>query len=304
MALGSLLVVGFSLSVAWFALFNLIKPSEGYQSVSTTLATWLLAVMIVWLPVAAFFFLRYRAQAQLAPELNTSRLARFFSAVYLVVTIVATIGFVFAAIFALINSAANVDQSVGNTVVKVTVPALLSALVMAGLALAVTRPGRLLSRGKFMLDLSVLGLAVTLAIFIWSVTANHGYAADSQKVSDIRVLSGQINQYYTSNRSLPTSLNQLGSLSDGVQNRLGDYTYLPHTLGKYELCATFEHESEYYYASTSNNYSDYVADNHPAGYFCFNLSTEYYTQPLDNYYNNDNSSLDLSQPGTSDSSYY
>lgn len=282
MALGSLLVVGFSLSIAWFGLFNLIKPNSDYQSVSTTLATWLLVVMIVWLPVAAFFFLRYRGQAEATPELGRSRLARFFGAAYLVITIVSAIGFVFAAIFALINSAANLDQSVSDMVVKVSVPALLSALVMAGLATAVMRPGKWLSRGKFMLGLSVLGLAVTLTIFIWAVAANRGYAADNQAMNDIQAIHTQMEEYYTNNQTLPASLNQLSDLPNDVQGRLGDYQYLPGSGARYQLCTDFNHADKYYSSSSySPDYSSYVDYYHPAGNHCFKLLAGYEATPFD-----------------------
>lgn len=102
------------------------------------------------------------------------------------------------------------------------------------------------------LFVSLIALAVVVVVIAGLFTAGSPGAertrrADQQRVNDLQQISYAVDQYWTRNGSLPSSLDELAKSPDVAIQSIRDpqsgepYAYRQASpLGEYQLCATFE----------------------------------------------------------------
>ena len=110
-----------------------------------------------------------------------------------------------------------------------------------------------------------------------------GFAAKNDSLIDANIfsVSSDINSYYSKNKSLPTSLNEITTTGGSGEKLLiskNILTYTPGSNKQYKICTTYKFQgisgisSPYStYISSQNNYT-ITANYHPAGYYCYNAS--------------------------------
>jgi Domain of unknown function (DUF5671) len=136
------------------------------------------------------------------------------------------------------------------------------------------------SRNTTMAILSTVVIGVMVISGFWYLGApknQRTLRADSKRVQDLSLLSGQINtRWASSGHKLPEHLNELprAALADPVTR--APYEYRSKEGSQYELCATFSLKSPGNDAEAPRNQWS-----HPAGRYCFQMDA---TQPLENPY--------------------
>lgn len=126
----------------------------------------------------------------------------------------------------------------------------------------------------------VLGTVILGFFFIGSPATERLRRLDEQKIQHLQMLQNALQNYYATNKVLPSSLNAMpNTYSDLVfidpQNKL-PYTYSVTDALHFKLCANFNLESIGLTATSGISRPVSVAYNsvnweHPAGDYCFNL---------------------------------
>lgn len=97
---------------------------------------------------------------------------------------------------------------------------------------------------------------------------------DSRRVSDLSLISMQVNAYLAQHKSLPPDLASLKLAPPQAGDPVTGAPFEYATTGKetYQLCARFDAASE----SEGRPFGTYAPRwNHPAGRYCFDLGTKY-----------------------------
>lgn len=97
---------------------------------------------------------------------------------------------------------------------------------------------------------------------------------DSRRVSDLSLISMQVNAYWSQHKSLPPALVSLGLAQSMAKDPVSGepYEYAATGNENYRLCAIFDTASE----PEGRSYGAYVPRwNHSAGRHCFDLGTKY-----------------------------
>ncbi len=286
-----LFMAGFGLTVAaividygLFAFFNYAYGIDGSNArqVVGEFSLWIVAAMLVWLPLALGFYLRVRGEQALSPTRSQGRLHKVLLSIFFFVNILILAGSLFAVLYSLIRMATGAaDMEAMEMLVRVTLPAFLMAVLHAALLFAFTK-ARWASRRNFALGFGLLGLAVMAALMVASFGTVRGVAMDDKREADLTYLSGQIRSHYTSNRSLPENLQELDVDEDKLKMSLDDYSYDPQMSGRYELCTDFAIDTREngrdYYERENDEYSLYGSfHRHSKGKECFKLRASYTT---------------------------
>lgn len=286
-----LFMAGFGLTVAaividygLFAFFNYIKGMEdGATRVVGEFSLWIVAAMLVWLPLALVFYLRSRGEALYQPARRQSRLHKVLMSLYYFVNILIAAGAVFTVLYSLIKVAVgSAELDVDDMLVRVTLPAVIMALLHMWLLFAFSN-WKLASRKIFALALGVFGVLVMLGLIIASFGTVRGVAMDQKRVEDLDVISSKIRSEYSNKRQLPESLNDLEFDENELKNSLDEYTYDRKLGGRYELCTDFSTDTRRASGHNPNDdYSMYTSFySHDKGRECFKLAAGYSTPSYD-----------------------
>ena len=136
--------------------------------------------------------------------------------------------------------------------------------------------------------LVILAAIIGGLVVVGSPAQRRREALDEQRVNSLNSITYAIDTYYQSSSStLPTNLEALGrhqpylspQLVDPATNKPYEYRALPDPSGLYELCATFETQTD-----TSWNGSKTIEPNqsswiHPVGRTCFTQRVRIQGQP-------------------------
>jgi competence protein ComGC len=252
---------------------------------------WIIAAVLVWLPIAAVFYLRVRGQLDGDGGRRTTTAHKVIVSLYLFINIVLAAGALFAALYSLIRLAVGFDGlGVSDLLVRVVVPALCMVLVHVWMMTAYS-PSRRISRKIFTGSILALSLLVTISLLAVSITTIRGQASDTKKEADLEVLRSEVNQYYSAHQTLPNDLDQLDIAQGQLKNKRSTYTYKVQSNRTYQLCADFARETadanlDYKTSTSSSSSRDMYAtyanfSQHPKGTHCFSLSAGYgYYDPM------------------------
>jgi hypothetical protein len=122
---------------------------------------------------------------------------------------------------------------------------------------------------RYYFAMAILVVAAAAAIGV-NYTFTRPIAEDQKRTDDLVTLQTTINNYFNNNNSLPTGLDQL-QLSSPLSSHLNDYQYKTLGTAAYEVCATFQTNTQI------NQPDDDIADNpynHDKGYQCFKVSLD------------------------------
>ncbi len=272
-----------------FAFFNYVKGSgTGYNTaLFGEFSLWIVAAMLVWLPLSIAFYLRTCGELATTPGRYQATLHKVVISIYRFVNVLIAAGGLFAIFYSIIRLLVNGadGEQVGDVLVRVTVPALLVIGVHGWVLMAYSRSQRI-TRKVFSIVVAGLGLLVMIGLLVTSVGAIRGRVIDDKKERDLSVLSTAISEYYTDKRSLPKSLDDVEDGVDKLNMSLDEYSFIRQGANKYELCAKFDTSTMSASSKTSNQYSMYPSFTyHDKGNHCFKVQVSTYT-PLnlnDNY---------------------
>ena len=306
----ALSVVGLlvTLGVVTYGVFALINYWIGIenplaQQFMGEFSLWITAMMIVWLPLTLFFYVRSRREADRNPASEKRFVHKLIVGLYIFNVIVMIAGLFFTVVYALIRMAIGIDDQAGDTALRVIVPSLIAIVITAGFLLAYSRRTKP-SRKVFMIVLASISMIVTVALLSVSVATIQGSDRDQKAVEDLSAISSEVQSYYSDKEQLPDSLNSLQGLKSETKDRLSKYRYVKENDSRYQLCATFATDTAKSYgyeassASYGPEYSMYPSfSSHGTGEKCFKLVASYadmYQYDYKDYLNSD----------TSDSSMY
>lgn len=101
----------------------------------------------------------------------------------------------------------------------------------------------------------IVSAAVVIAVVAGLIIAGSPNAermrrADQERVGDLQAITYSIDAYWNQNGTLPSSLSELARSPDVYIQRITDpetgapYRYVPGDAGAYQVCATFETDSD------------------------------------------------------------
>lgn len=146
------------------------------------------------------------------------------------------------------------------------------------------------SRPKYyMIVISILAIIVLTLSIVFPATAYRDVARDFVKETELGQINQAIGEYVDTHNSLPTELNKVSGLSDGVTRHIANYQYTAQGGTKfgifgYTLCASFARSNDKGH-DTGFNFSS-----HSAGKQCFvrtSISFTKLNQDLSRYIKND-----------------
>ncbi len=263
-----------------FALVNYIRGAGNDTSYVGEFTIWIIAAMIVWLPVTAVFYLRSRSEGLRNPAHEQSVLFKVLASIYYFCVIIGATGLAFAAIYALVRMAVSPDESATEVLVRVVVPAGLAVLVHIGMMFACPKSNKPSRRVFTTIFVTVAG---TLALVLFSISASsiRGAKQDDATLNDLNAIQSSIEIYQSQNSTLPSTLNSLTFSKVDIKERLSKYSYTKVDDTRYDLCATFitdahdRYNSDYIAADTSVEYKTYASFySHVAGEQCFKLQAD------------------------------
>ena len=282
MATFGLTVAAIVIDYGFFAFFSYVIGVEG-RSVSANafvgeFSLWIVAAMLVWVPLALVFYMRTRGQLAANPAQGQTGLHKVLVSLYLFVNTIIAAGALFAFLYVLIRLAVGVeDAKVGEVIGRIALPALLVVILHLGM-LSAYMTSRKVTRKTFGLSFAIVAAVVMLALLVSSVGSIRGVAMDDKKQSDLRVISDKIRLYNTDKRSLPNSLADVAIPDRELKLSLDTYRYEKKGTNKYELCANFATESDANVSvisdatSTGDGYTAYPSfTKHDKGEQCFKI---------------------------------
>lgn len=240
MALFSIVSTVAIIDYGLFVLGNYIMGiDQGGAIYISEMTIWLVAAMIVWLPVTLFFYLRTSAVVIRNPEKIRSTFQKVLLSIYYFVVIVGGIGLMFAAVYSLIRGAIAPDQSMVEVLVRVVLPSVIAVAVHAGLMFAYGKNAGKKTRVIFASVFTTISVVMAVTLLIVSVGSLRAAETDSITEKDVAAITGRVSSYYRSNRSVPGNLQDLEGLTSEVKGRLSNYTYAKVDASRYTLCVDY-----------------------------------------------------------------
>lgn len=271
-----------------FAFFNYVKGADaGYNAaLFGEFSLWIVAAMLVWLPLAIVFYLRTRGQLAATPERRQSTLHKVLVSIYQFVNIIIAAGALFAVFYSLIRPLVNGagGEEFGNILVRVTLPALLMIAVHGWALMAYGRSQRM-TRKLFGMVFVGVGLLVMVGLLVASVGTIRGKAMDDKRESDLSKLSTAISSHYRSKRALPKALSDVDVDESKLNLSVDEYSYVRQGTYRYELCTKFATSTTSQAGKSSGidrEYSSYPSFSyHDKGSHCFKIQVASTYSPLD-----------------------
>lgn len=272
----SLVVIDYSI----FALVNYMRGTGTEAMYISEFTVWIIAAMIVWLPVTVVFYLRSRSEVLRNPTHEQSALFKVLISIYYFCVIIGAAGLAFAAIYALVRMAVSPDESVVDILVRVVLPAVLAVLAHVGMMFVFpksNKPGRRIFTTIF----TVVAGTLALVLFIISASSIRGSKQDDTTVNDLNVIQSSLETYQGQHKSLPSTLDSLTLPRADTKERVMNYSYTKVDDTHYSLCATFvtdthgRYNSDFIAADASVEYKlDASFYNHATGPQCFKLQAD------------------------------
>lgn len=275
MATFSLTTAAIVMDYGLFAFFNYLRGTGSAAQYVGQASIWIVAAMLVWLPVAAIFYLRVRGEAAHHEERTRSSLYKFLVSLSMFVNILIGLGLVLTAVYSLLQLAVGAGDSALDVVVRLVIPAILGALIHGAVFAAFSR-GFKVPRKWFAIGFVAVGILVMIGLLVTSVGSVRGSVSDNKREADLSVLKTAISKYYNDKKSLPSLLSDI-SVSN-LKMSASDYTYTKDSSTRYQLCTTFAtsttYGTSYSYTTTSNDgYDTYPNFNsHDKGGVCFKVA--------------------------------
>ena len=289
---GLLVTIGI-VNYSFFALINHWAGVDNQlaQRFMGEFSLWVVAMMIVWVPITLFFYLRARNESARHPASEKRFLHKLIVGLFSFWVVVALAGMVFSIVYSLLRMAIGVDENVSDTFLRAILPTVLSIVTTSGLLFAYTHHPRV-SRKMFVIALGVLSALMVVALLAVSWTTIRGADRDQKAASDLQDITSKIKAYHSEKDRLPSSLSDLDGFDKEVKNRLSRYEYKKESGSKYQLCATFvtdTSKNDSYSSSYGEDYSTYASFSvHGTGEKCFKLTASYSSLYDDNsIYNSD-----------------
>lgn len=221
-----------------FALFNYLRSFSGGSSYFGDITIWIVAAMVVWLPVTIVFYLRSRSEYERHPLHGDSPLHKVLVSIYYVSVLFGAIGLSFALIYALVHLTVSPDESVADVLVRVVVPAFIATLVHVGMMFAYPKSRRP-SRKIFATVFGILAAVVAVSLFAVSAGLIRSNRMDEITASDLNAIQASVTSYASENKTVPAKIDAVKDLSKDTQARIDHYTYSVQASDKYTLCADF-----------------------------------------------------------------
>ena len=236
----------------------------------------MVAVMLIWLPVAAVLYLRSRSDLD-KQSFRQRNFFKIFNTAFCCVHLLAAVGLLIAAfataLYFSFNNAANMTWS--QLLVTHSLPVVLASMVHVFVAMAFSLR---IKMKRFLSVFFGLCLALTLIMLFVLLAGSGSVKQDNQKANDLSLLQTSINQYYNNNSRLPDGINQLDLMGKSLSQSLANYTYSKKTDQAYELCADFATNTietgNMTKAMRAPDSYEYYGDftKHPKGHHCYNLA--------------------------------
>ena len=274
MATIGLLATAFVVDYGIFSLFrHFSQDLAGYQG-NDQVAIFLVAALIVWLPVATFFYLRVRGELQASPNNVYTKVHKVVMSIYMVINTIIVIGALFYTVYASLELFIGTNPGSTNPFMRQILPGLLMAIWHGWMLIAFTRV-RLVTRRMFPASFTIITIIVVLLLFAVKVGGIRAQAIDQQRESDLSAIQDAVNRYYNETGLLPSNLEALEAPK--LQNNLDDYTYSKTSEVGFKLCAEFLLNTTgsqlEYGVYSSGGYTEYpVWSDHISGTQCYKIN--------------------------------
>lgn len=281
MSIVGLLAIAYVVDYGLFSIFGKLTQASAPQYDSGDFITFLVAAMIVWLPVAVVFYLRVRGEISAERSRASETIYKILVSVFMFLNIIAAIGALFYVVYTLLQLAVgSADNSSANLFLRSITPGVLMALWHLWLFSAFSN-NRAVSSKLFAIVVSVITVAVIVGLISLTASGIRAQVSDGNKEADLRELSQATAEYHRKQGELPDALSALELTK--LNNELGEYSFKVISDKRYQLCANFEvdtsreydewNDEAYYSSDTYRNYP--VWNEHDAGEFCYHIDVDY-----------------------------
>ena len=236
MSVIGLLVTAFVVDYGIFSIFRQLTGPEGFEYGNSGFIVFIMAAMIVWLPVAVVFYLRTKGEIQATKTHTETMIHKVLVSLFMFVNIFAVIGALFYAIYMLLQVFVGANDESVNYFLRFILPGVLMALWHSWLFFAYSRV-RFAPRKIFSIVLSAITIIVVVTLFLQTAIGMRAQAMDAKMVSDLALISQAITEEYNDDSQLPEELSTLKPMD--LNFALSDYSYEKVDGGRYQLCAEF-----------------------------------------------------------------
>lgn len=293
MALFGLVATLVAIDYSIFLLLNFLSDNRNPSFALNEFTIFVVAAVIVWLPITLIFYLRSRAELERNSSYAQSPLHKVLLSIYYFMVLFGAAILLFAAIFTLIRLAVTPDQSVGEQLLRFVLPALLGVAVHVGMMFAYPKSKRP-SRKAFALVFGIGTAALSFLLFALTANAIRISKQDANTINDLNAIESALATYNAEHKNLPQTMQELKFQPSDISSRLNRYEYKKIDAEKHELCATFVTDTLSRYNEILPTPSDsYMAKDgympyanfyqHPHGYSCFKITTmddAYFGKPI------------------------
>ncbi|MGB2787547.1 MAG: hypothetical protein WBB94_04155 [Candidatus Saccharimonadaceae bacterium] len=245
MALFGLVTTAIVVDYGLFALFNYIKGVGVDATSFSEMTLWVIASMVIWIPLTTVFYLRSRGEHLHSPARKEQISYKALTITFMVINILAAVGAFFAAFYVAFRMLVMVgynESDAADQWVRFILPALIMVVLHIGMIFAFPRGVRP-SRKLFAIVFASVSTVVMIALMFLSIGSIRSLAADNQVQNDLSVIHVAVRDHYNDERSLPNDLDQLDIGDDAVKSRLDRYTYIRDSSTKFQLCADFNRDT-------------------------------------------------------------
>lgn len=245
MALFGLITTAVVIDYGLFAMFNYIKGVGADATSFSEMTLWVIASMVIWIPLTVGFYLRSRGEHLINPARKEQISYKALTITYMVINILAAVAAFFAAFYVAFRMLVLVgynESDAADQWVRVILPALIMVVLHVGMIFAFPRSNRP-SRKLFAVTFASVSTVVMIALMFLSIGSIRSLAADNQAQSDLSTIHIAVRDYYSDKQSLPSDLDDLDISDEAVKSRLSKYMYIRDSATKFQLCADFSRDT-------------------------------------------------------------
>lgn len=261
------------ITISWF--FSGIAHDTAERVASNNEESLLLlgVVILVWAPIALFFYLRARGYSNTHAEVRQKTVHKVLSSIYYFANIITIVCALLLALYSMGSTLLGFADTDENLWLTAVVPALAIVLWHGYLLFAFLETP--FSKRK-MVACCIAGIAVIfyVALLILLVPGVRAANLDDKREEDIATINKAIGRYAIKERSLPASLEVITIDTDKLNNPLSEYEYKTQAAAKYTLCSEFLTDTidGTRYDDNSDIYKTYLSEYyHEDGKYCYNL---------------------------------
>lgn len=186
----TLIVIDYSI----FALVNYLCGVGNEAAYVGEYTIWIIAALIVWLPITIVFYLRSRSEGLRNPVHERSVLFKVLTATYYFCIIIGGTVLAFTAIYSLVRMAVTPDEPAADVLTRVVSPAILAVLVHVGMMFAFPKSNKP-SRRVFTMTFVAIAGVLALALLSVSVTSIRGSGQDDDNFHDLHTVQPSVEIY-------------------------------------------------------------------------------------------------------------